>query len=310
MRRLARRRGDARRQDQPRPVRHRADRRPLAVRQRARASSAAGSSPAAPAPARRSRSPRARSASPWVRTPPAPAGCRRRSTGSSASNRPGACSARPAWCPACRSLDCVSVFTADVADAVDVLHAARGRHAGRPVGPSAAGRPVVAPPAGGRSASGCPGPTDLDFFGDTGQADRFAAGVQRLRDPRGSRAVRCRSAPSSRRATCSTRGPGWPNGSPPWTTSCARTPSRCSPVTRAVLETGRRYDAVDAFRGQHRLRELRAQVDRLWQDDRRAGACRPSAPPSPSTRSPRTRSGATPCSAATPSSRTCSTWPR
>ncbi|MFG1883884.1 hypothetical protein [Micromonospora sp. NPDC049102] len=25
---------------------------------------------------------------------------------------------------------------------------------------------------------------------------------------------------------------------------------------------------------------------------------------------PRTRSGATPCSAATPSSRTCSTWPR
>ena len=41
-------------------------------------------------------------------------------------------------------------------------------------------------------------------------------------------------------------------------------PDDVLPVTRAVIERGREFDAVDAFRARHRLQELRAWTDRLW----------------------------------------------
>jgi allophanate hydrolase len=37
------------------------------------------------------------------------------------------------------------------------------------------------------------------------------------------------------------------------------------PVTRAVVERGRDFTAVDAFRGRHRLQELRASCARIWE---------------------------------------------
>jgi allophanate hydrolase len=37
------------------------------------------------------------------------------------------------------------------------------------------------------------------------------------------------------------------------------------PVTRRVLETGHGFTAADAFRAQHRLQELRAAADRMWE---------------------------------------------
>ena len=89
---------DRRRQDEPGPVRHRADRRPLPVRDARRASSAAASSRAARVPARPSRWRTAAWRSPSARTRPAPDGCRQRSTASSGSSRPAACSARSGWC--------------------------------------------------------------------------------------------------------------------------------------------------------------------------------------------------------------------
>ena len=69
---------------------------------------------AARAPARRWRWPTASSRSRWAPTRPAPAACRRRSTASSASSRPAGWSSTAGVVPACRSLDCVSVFAADV----------------------------------------------------------------------------------------------------------------------------------------------------------------------------------------------------
>src|SRR5690606_30025651 len=36
------------------------------------------------------------------------------------------------------------------------------------------------------------------------------------------------------------------------------------PVTRMVLEPGRRITGVDVFRGLHRLAELRAEAGRVW----------------------------------------------
>ena len=104
------RRRDPGRQDQPRPVRHRPGRHPLARTARVPASSTRATSPAARAPARRWRWPRAWSTSRSAPTPPARAACRPRSTASSGSSRRAGCSSTRGVVPACRSLDCVSIF--------------------------------------------------------------------------------------------------------------------------------------------------------------------------------------------------------
>ena len=41
-------------------------------------------------------------------------------------------------------------------------------------------------------------------------------------------------------------------------------PDDVLPVTRAVIERGREFDAVATFRARHRLQELRAWTERLW----------------------------------------------
>ncbi|MBY8871327.1 allophanate hydrolase [Micromonospora sp. PLK6-60] len=166
--------------------------------------------------------------------------------------------------PACRSLDCVSVFATEVADAVDVLHAARGVSAADPWGrPLPAERVAARIP--GTLRLGVPRAEDLDFFGDTGQQDRFEAGVQLLRTLVGS----ARPVPLAAFFAAGDllyRGPWVAERLVALDGFLQSRPESVLAVTRAVLATGRRYDAVDAFRGRHRLRELRAQVDRLWQD--------------------------------------------
>jgi allophanate hydrolase len=42
-------------------------------------------------------------------------------------------------------------------------------------------------------------------------------------------------------------------------------PDQVHPVTRAVLDSGRGYSAADAFRGMHRLAELRAATRAVWE---------------------------------------------
>ena len=42
-------------------------------------------------------------------------------------------------------------------------------------------------------------------------------------------------------------------------------PDDVLPVTRSVIERGREFDAVATFRARHRLQELRAWADRLWE---------------------------------------------
>ncbi|MEU8010028.1 allophanate hydrolase [Micromonospora parva] len=166
--------------------------------------------------------------------------------------------------PACRSLDCVSVFTPDVAGALDVLHAARAVTPADPWGrPFPAERVVPRLPATLRL--GVPRAEDLEFFGDTGQQARFDAGVERLRTFVGSP----RSVPLGaffEAGDLLYRGPWVAERLVALDGFLRSHPESVFEVTRVVLETGRRYGAIDAFRGQHRLRELRAQVDQLWQD--------------------------------------------
>ena len=158
--------------------------------------------------------------------------------------------------PACRSLDCVSVFAGSVTDATSVAGLAAG-----PAGAVGPGRPDArrwswTP---GRSASACPTSPSWTSRGTS----------------------RC-ATPSWRRSNGpATRSARWfPVGLAPFLEAgrllyegalvaerladlaafLAARPQSVLPVTRQVIESGAGYDAPELFRHQHRLHDLRARV--------------------------------------------------
>jgi len=111
---------------------------------------------------------------------------------------------------------------------------------------------------------GLPADADLDFFGDDGMRLAHLA-------PRGRVAELFPSTVSADLRPFLAAGALLYQG--PWVaerlvgldTFLREHPSSVLPVTRAVLESGRRYSAVDAFAAQHRLQELRSVVARSWE---------------------------------------------
>ncbi|HYN92615.1 MAG TPA: allophanate hydrolase [Pilimelia sp.] len=165
--------------------------------------------------------------------------------------------------PACRSLDCVSIFATGVSEAAAVLAAARGVSPDDPWGRAPLpGQATPRLPATVRL--GVPGAEDLDFFGDAGQRDRYLAGADRVA-AHCAETARVPLGPFLEAGDLLYRGP-WVAERLTGLDDFLRThPDSVHPVTRRVLEGGRRFDAVAAFRAQHRLQELRAGVDRIWQ---------------------------------------------
>jgi allophanate hydrolase len=155
--------------------------------------------------------------------------------------------------PACRSLDCVSIFAPDVAGASHVLRIARGLTPGDPWGRSGS-RPLV-DPAELRIGTA----RSLDFFADAGQEKAFAAGLGRFGAP-----ITVDIDPLLEAGDLLYRGPWVAERLADLGDFLHDHPESVLPVTRRVLEAGLRFTAVDAWRAQHRMQELKAWTDRLW----------------------------------------------
>jgi len=149
--------------------------------------------------------------------------------------------------PACRSLDCVSIFTPDVAGGSAVLRIARAR----PATTAAIPAPRI----------GIPAAADLEFFGDAGQEKAFAAGVARF-----PAVTTVEIAAMYEAGDLLYRGPWVAERLADLGDFLRDHPESVLPVTRAVLESGLTFTAVDAFRAQHRLRELQEWTDRLFEE--------------------------------------------
>ncbi|WP_250009519.1 allophanate hydrolase [Actinoplanes sp. M2I2] len=150
--------------------------------------------------------------------------------------------------PACRSLDCVSIFARDAATGDRVMRVARGRVREDPWSREGR-RPLIAEPRVGV-------PEALDFFGDAGQEKAFGRFAGDLAVDVG---------PLLEAGDLLYRGPWVAERLADLDEFLTAQPASVLPVTRAVLETGYGFTAADAFRAQHRLRELRAAADRLWE---------------------------------------------
>jgi len=163
--------------------------------------------------------------------------------------------------PACRSLDCVSVFTADLDDAADVLAVLAGPDPGDPWSRTARTDTRTARP---RPRLLLADDAELDFAGDIATAGVFAA-VAEQAGRRAGDVERIALGPLLEAGDLLYGGPWVAERLSGLADFLADHPDEVLPVTRAVIERGREFDAVDAFRARHRLQELRAWTDRLWQ---------------------------------------------
>src|SRR5688500_10546299 len=86
--------------------------------------------------------------------------------------------------PACRSLDCVSIFTRTCVDARAVLQVARGFD---PIDPYSRSSALVTRAEGDQFRFGLPSAQQLEFFGDAEASALFSAALERLQAIGGSR---------------------------------------------------------------------------------------------------------------------------
>jgi allophanate hydrolase len=156
--------------------------------------------------------------------------------------------------PACRSLDCVSIFALTVDDAFRVCAvAARGRRRASATWP----RPAAT------AGAGCAGFTfavprdrDLEFFRHDDQEDLFRQSIGRL-EAMGGRRVAVDFRPFREVAALLYEGPWLAERLEEIGAFLQRHPTQVHPATRAVIQPGEAYRAVDLFRAMHRLRVLR-----------------------------------------------------
>jgi allophanate hydrolase len=155
--------------------------------------------------------------------------------------------------PACRTLDCVSIFALDIDDAFHALKAIAG-----PDGADAFSRPVALGSIGDVAPGtriGVPREQDLDFGGDEAARAAFAIAVHRLH-ALGFETTEIDYTPFLETARLLYEGP--------WVTErwlvtrdlLERYPDAIHPVTRAIVETGASRTAGDVFLARYKLADL------------------------------------------------------
>jgi allophanate hydrolase len=163
--------------------------------------------------------------------------------------------------PACKSLDCVSIFALTGADAAAVLAAAEGFDAGDPYSRPVAGAAGWEPK--GTFLYGVPRRSQLEFFGDVEYTRLFDAAVARL-GALGGTPVEIDIAPFLEAAQLLYGGPWVAERLAAIGALYRERPGALHPVLRRILDDAGRYSAEDAFRAFHRLEELKRDAAPAW----------------------------------------------
>ena len=161
--------------------------------------------------------------------------------------------------PACRSLDCVSVFTNTAEDAATVAAVAAGFDEA-----DAFSREIE--PRGRVAASFRFGvPRELDFAGDLDTPGLFAAAVERLKAI-GGVPVEIDLKPFVEAAKLLYEGPWVAERWAAVGGFVEEHPGEVFPVTRKILEASKGWDAAATFRAQYRLQELAREAGKVWRE--------------------------------------------
>lgn len=164
--------------------------------------------------------------------------------------------------PACRSIDCITVFTDQTADARLVDQVLAGFDAADAFSKAHADRPLSDRPLA-RGKIGVPRRDQRVFFGD-GEAeylyDRALETLATLGE-----VVEIDLAPLLEAAQLLYGGPWVAERTAAMAQILAENPDAIDPTVREVVEQGLQYDAVDVFNGIYRMADLKRHADLLWQ---------------------------------------------
>ncbi|MBA4244449.1 MAG: allophanate hydrolase [Pseudomonas sp.] len=155
--------------------------------------------------------------------------------------------------PACRSIDCISVFALTVADALSVANIAGGYDAADAYSRKNPNSAKVGMPAQPRLAV----PANPEFFGDSQNQAVYEAALGKLREL-GADLVEIDFAPFQQLAEQLYYGP--------WVAE--RTvavegvnPEHINPVVRGIVENGHKYSACDAYKAEYTRAELSRRIN-------------------------------------------------
>jgi allophanate hydrolase len=160
--------------------------------------------------------------------------------------------------PACRTLDCVSIFAHRADDAAHVLAVIEGQDAADPYSHFAPG-PAALPE---RLRLGVP--REPGFFGDAGYAEAWQAAVSRAQQA-GHTLVSLDFGLLHEVAALLYEGPWVAERHAVVRQLLAEQPDALDDTVRRVIERAATFSATDAFSGQYKLRELSARAADLWQ---------------------------------------------
>jgi allophanate hydrolase len=181
--------------------------------------------------------------------------------------------------PACRSLDCVSVFARAIADVAAVFAVARDAAAstehstfniqhstsniGQPISAISSDYPLPATHYSLRI--GIPSAAQLNFFGNADAANLFSKAVAHWQEL-GARIVEIDFAPFIETARLLYEGPWVAERYAAIGGFFEKNPGALHPVTRKIIEGGKSITAVAAFEGFYKLEELRKKTEPVWKE--------------------------------------------
>src|ERR1700735_1250190 len=165
--------------------------------------------------------------------------------------------------PACRTLDTISIFARDVADAFTVFQVACSFDQ-----TDAYCRPVPRPslsafPSGFRL--GVPRADQRQFFDDADSSAAFSRDLQRA-ELLGARVVEFDFEPFAAVARALYEGPWVAERYAAVKSLIESNPEALHPVTRTIIEGARKFDAVAAFEAFYRLADQKRKTSRVWSE--------------------------------------------
>ncbi len=166
--------------------------------------------------------------------------------------------------PACRTLDCISIFALTVADAADVLKVAAHYDEADPysrVVHSTCGRFFDGEPF----RFGVPSGRWLNYFGNEAGPERFAFAVKSL-EALGGVAVEIDFEPFAETARLLYEGPWVAERYAAISEFIEQQPESLFPVFRQIVGKATEISAVDAFKAQYRLADLRRRSEKIWKE--------------------------------------------
>jgi allophanate hydrolase len=162
--------------------------------------------------------------------------------------------------PACRTLDCVTVFATSAEDAAIVDDVLAGFDENDPYSRPL---PESVPCLGESVCIGVPRPEQLVFHGDAEAARLFQSAADRLLRL-GAKTVEIDAAPLLEAATLLYEGPWVAERTAVLDELLQRSPDAIHPVVRAIVQAARGLSAVDAFRGFYALQEYLREAEKIW----------------------------------------------